>query len=103
MRQKDNELKLSPALSKLVFKAKGNFIILAQGIENLKIYVHIFLLQVSIVIHTGIIKLPFMAKFTSGNKSWEVPGTFEGTDSTNIKLELNEVSLLEGNRKFSRM
>ena len=60
-------------------------------------------LKVSIVIHTGIIRMPFTAVLTCGNKKWEVPGSFEGIDSTNIKLEFEEISLLEGNRKFSRM
>ena len=55
------------------------------------------------MIHTGIIRMPFTAVFTCGNKKWEVPGNFEGIDSTNIKLEFEEISLLEGNRKFSRM
>ena len=71
--------------------------------------------------HTGVIKMPFTAIITSGNKQWEVlycdalyctvlyctvlqvPGSYRGTDATNIKLEFEEISLLEGNRKFSRM
>ena len=55
------------------------------------------------MVHTGIIRIPFIAKLTQGNRSWEIPGNFEGIDSTNIKLKFDEVSLLEGNRKFSRM
>ena len=62
-----------------------------------------FRIQVSIVTHTGVIKMPFTAIITSGNKQWEVPGSYRGTDATNIKLEFEEISLLEGNRKFSRM
>ena len=39
----------------------------------------------------------------SGSKEWEVGGEYEGVDATNIKLNFEEISLLEGNRKFSRM
>jgi len=59
--------------------------------------------KVSIVINRGIIKMPFKAIFTSGNSKWEVPGCYTGEDATQIKLEFVEVSLLEGNRKVSRM
>lgn len=59
--------------------------------------------KVSIVIHRGIIKMPFKATFTSGNAKWEMGGVYEGEDATQIKLEFAEVSLLEGNRKVSRM
>ena len=53
--------------------------------------------------HTGKVKIPFKAQLRSGSKEWEVEGTYEGTDATNIKLQFEEISLLEGNRKFSRM
>jgi len=47
--------------------------------------------------------MPFNAIFTSGNKKWEMAGHYEGVDSTNVKLLFEETSLLEGNRKFSRL
>jgi len=59
--------------------------------------------KVEIVVHEGTIKIPFVAHLTSGNSKWEVAGEYTGTDATMIKMELSETSLLEGNRKVSRM
>lgn len=59
--------------------------------------------KIAVVIHKGIIKIPFNAHFVSGNTEWDVAGTYQGEDATQIKLELAETSLLEGSRKVSRL
>jgi len=59
--------------------------------------------KVNIVVHSGVITIPCTAKFTSGSKTWTVDGVYKGTDSTQIKLEFSETSLLEGTRKISRI
>jgi len=61
------------------------------------------LVKVFVVIHSGTVRMPFTATFTSGNKTWSVPGVYTGVDATNIKLEFEETSLLEGTRKISRI
>ncbi|XP_023329323.1 uncharacterized protein LOC111702033 [Eurytemora carolleeae] len=59
--------------------------------------------KVSIVVHSGVITIPFSANFTSGNSAWTVTGVYTGIDATQVKLDFQETSLLEGNRKASRM
>ena len=68
--------------------------------------------KVDIVIHRGIIKMPFTARFTSGNSKWwllgkldenlmnvyrEIGGLYTGEDATQIKLEFAEVWLSMSN------
>jgi len=62
-----------------------------------------FDIKVSTVIHSGKICMPFTATFESGNSTWSVPGTYHGVDSTNIKVEFEEKSLRESNRKTSKL
>merc|ERR1711962_32344 len=59
--------------------------------------------KISIIIHHGTVKIPFKALFVSGNSKWEVPGKYVGEDATHVKVQQSETSLLEGNRKVSRM
>jgi len=60
-------------------------------------------IAVAIVIHKGIIKMPFKATFSSGNSTWTVPGCYTGLDATQIKLEFQEVCLRESIRKISKI
>jgi len=59
--------------------------------------------KVYVIVHSGIITIPFTATFSSGNESWSIEGTYTGVDATQVKLDFEETSLLEGNRKISRM
>jgi len=59
--------------------------------------------KVHIAVHSGIITIPFTASFTSGNNKWSVDGIYTGIDATQVKLEFEETSLLEGGRKISRI
>jgi len=59
--------------------------------------------KVKVVVHRGIITIPLKATITSGITTMEVEGTYKGIDSTQVKLQFNETSLLEGNRKISRI
>merc|ERR1719342_393451 len=49
-----------------------------------------FEIQVSTMVYTGSIKIPFKATFNSGNRVWTMPGVYTGYDSTNVKLMFNE-------------
>ena len=49
------------------------------------------------------VKLRFHYVKNKMNIYREVDGTYHGEDWTNIKLEFEETSLLEGNRKVSRI
>jgi len=62
-----------------------------------------FEMKVSTVKYTGTVKIPFVASFSSGNKTWDLNGEYTGKDSTNIKLVFSQISLLESNRKFSKL
>jgi len=62
-----------------------------------------FELQLSTVRFTGEVTIPFRATFESGIKTWHKTGLYTGTDSTNVKLLFKEKSLLESNRKFSKI
>ena len=49
------------------------------------------------------VKLTFLRLIKTNKIYREVAGTYHGEDWTNIKLEFEETSLLEGNRKVSRI
>jgi len=62
-----------------------------------------FEMKVSTVKYTGTVKIPFVATLSSGTKTWNLNGEYTGRDSTNIKLVFSQKSLLESNRKFSKL